>query len=311
MLSYRDKQNIMNEFPFIELSYEKKIYKKVHQSDICLVIPKGKKKFAWFRQYKNNFVCFVMELENNKKIKDITILPCCFKPEICVGTILYGTTFSYEGNNFFAIEDIYHFNNKPTSLFSQLQKFKIIQHILTYYLKQICLSNTNMVFGLPLIESNYYRILDKLNNVAYIPYCIQHRWFHKKRSYVNQIIQQKQFAIFQVQPTICTDIYNIYCVDDKKMIFKYGIANIPDYKTSVMMNNLFREIKENKNLDALEESDDEDEFQNIELDKYVYLERVFNMTCVYNKKYNRWIPLKVEDRKSISYKRDIIQMEKK
>ena len=76
MLSYRDKQNIMNDFPFIELSYEKKIYKKVHQSDICLVIPKGKKNFAWFRQYKNKFVCFVMELENKKKIKDITIFPC-------------------------------------------------------------------------------------------------------------------------------------------------------------------------------------------------------------------------------------------
>ena len=120
-------------------------------------------------------------------------------------TILYGTTFSYEGNNFFAIEDIYYFNNKTTSLFSQFKKFKIIQYILTYYLKQICLSNTNMVFGLPLIESNYYRILDKLNNVAYIPYCIQHRWLHKKDPpYKIKLSNKNYFAIFQVQPTICT-----------------------------------------------------------------------------------------------------------
>ena len=168
-----------------------------------------------------------------------------------------------------------------------------------------------MVFGLPLMENNYYRLLEKLNNLPYIPYCIQHRWLHKKGSYINQIIHQKYYAIFQVHPSICTEIYNLYCLDDKKSIFKYGVAHIPNYKTSVLMNNLFREIKENKNLDALEESDDEEEFQNIELDKYVYLERVFNMTCVYNKKYNRWVPLKIEDKKIISYKRDIIQMEKK
>ena len=35
------------------------------------------------------------------------------------------------------------------------------------------------------------------------------------------------------------------------------------------MNNIFRNIKENTNLDALEESDDEEEFENISLDKYV------------------------------------------
>ena len=37
------------------------------------------------------------------------------------------------------------------------------------------------------------------------------------------------------------------------------VALIPDFNTSVMMNKLFRNIKENSNLDALEESDDEAE----------------------------------------------------
>ena len=40
-----------------------------------------------------------------------------------------------------------------------------------------------------------------------------------------------------------------------------GIAAIPDYKTSVLLNKVFRNIKENDNLDALEESDNEDEFE--------------------------------------------------
>ena len=62
---------------------------------------------------------------------------------------------------------------------------------------------------------------------------------------------------------------------------------------SVMLNKLFRNIKENANLDALEESDDEDEFENICDDKFVDLEKTYNMECVYNKRTHKWIPKKV------------------
>ena len=57
------------------------------------------------------------------------------------------------------------------------------------------------------------------------------------------------------------------------------------------MNKLFRNIKENYNLDALEESDDEDEFENVREDKYVYLDRSFKMNCEYNAKFKKWYPI--------------------
>ena len=69
------------------------------------------------------------------------------------------------------------------------------------------------------------------------------------------------------------------------------IASIPDYKTSVMMNSLFRNIKENKSLDALEESDEEDEFENVNLDKFVDLSKKIKMKCVYNYKFKKWTPV--------------------
>jgi hypothetical protein len=69
------------------------------------------------------------------------------------------------------------------------------------------------------------------------------------------------------------------------------IASIPDYKTSVMMNSLFRNIKENKSLDALEESDDEDEFENVNLDKFVDLSKKIKMKCIYNYKFKKWTPI--------------------
>ena len=58
-----------------------------------------------------------------------------------------------------------------------------------------------------------------------------------------------------------------------------------------MMNSLFRNIKENKSLDALEESDDEDEFENVNIDKFVDLSKKIKMKCVYNYKFKKWTPI--------------------
>jgi hypothetical protein len=83
----------------------------------------------------------------------------------------------------------------------------------------------------------------------------------------------------------------------------YDIAFIPDYKTSVMMNRLFRNIKENENLDALEESDDDDEFENEKGDKFVYLDRSYKMNCKLNYKFKKWYPISLANKqdKIISY----------
>jgi hypothetical protein len=77
------------------------------------------------------------------------------------------------------------------------------------------------------------------------------------------------------------------------------------------MNKLFRKIKENTNLDALEESDDEEEFENDNEDKYVYLDRTYNMVCDYNYKFKKWTPIRIakENEKVISNV-DLIRLEK-
>ena len=74
----------------------------------------------------------------------------------------------------------------------------------------------------------------------------------------------------------------LFCLgrNDKKT--KWGMADIPDYKTSCYMNGLFRNIKENCNLDLLEESDDEDDFENTDAAKYVDLDKEIIMHRVYN-----------------------------
>jgi len=100
----------------------------------------------------------------------------------------------------------------------------------------------------------------------------------------------KERAVFQVTAELASDMY---VLDHLTGQYVTDVAYIPNYKTSVFMNSLFRNIKENRCLDATEESDDEDDFLDIRADKYVDTRRQLNMECVYHRKFRRWIPLRV------------------
>jgi hypothetical protein len=97
--------------------------------------------------------------------------------------------------------------------------------------------------------------------------------------------------IFKIKADIQNDIYHLYCMENNVEMF-YNVAYIPDYKSSVMMNKLFRNIKENENLDLLEESDDEDEFQNENIDRFVDMNKSLLMICKFNHKFKKWYPVK-------------------
>jgi hypothetical protein len=122
----------------------------------------------------------------------------------------------------------------------------------------------------------------------------------------------KREIVFKITPDIQNDIYHLHYYDPQinkestENIF--DVAYIPDYKTSVMMNKLFRNIKENANLDALEESDDEEEFEDDRPDKFVFLNKSYNMVCIWNNKFKKWAPIrlaqkgdKIITKKELSY----------
>jgi hypothetical protein len=103
-------------------------------------------------------------------------------------------------------------------------------------------------------------------------------------------------AIFMVRPNIQNDIYDLFVSTtggrNTDLVF-HNFAHIPSYKTSVMMNKMFRNIVENRCLDALEESEDESDFENIEPDKYVSLHKEKLMLCRFNKRFCRWVPIEI------------------
>jgi hypothetical protein len=108
--------------------------------------------------------------------------------------------------------------------------------------------------------------------------------------------QYRYPAIFQVMADSAFDIYHLYAFGKGNSRVYYNTAYIPNYKTSVFMNSLFRNIKENRNLDLIEESDDEEEFQNRGTAKFVDLEKVIIMECTYLPKFRRWVPIRVAPR---------------
>ena len=312
-LTERDEGELMKQFPVFDLCYEKKIHNKVRPADLYLIIPKGNKYFAWFFQYKNCYVCIILQLQNRREIENIKIYQCCFHSSLCVGkgTILYGTILKRNNQLFFLFEDIYYFKDMNIHSFSQRKKLYLMHTILTSHLKPITTSSKSIIFQLPIMDTNYETLRKKCENIIYGAFCIQHRSSNNTRCYLNQPIQQKYYAIFCIKTTLMPDIYSLYCYDGKKALVQHNYAHIGSYQDSVMMNELFREIKENTNLDTLEESDDEEEFQNIAPDKYIYLDRKYNMKCVYNYKFKRWIPRNIDTTSPISSLRDILDFEKK
>ena len=345
MLNDQEKEQIISELPNIKLSYENIIHKKVY-SDFVLAIPEGKKCFVWLTNNNNRNICYILELKENKQIFDIKIVNCCFDSSLSYGTIFYGTLFNYLNNNFFTIEDIFFYKGINVSTHIWIKKLELFQKIMSNDIKQVSYNSSFIVFGLPLINTNFDGLINEIKNVKYKIKYIQFRNYNNKNvsqyldflngsnsinvnktsqqlneKYENKNVEYKpptiavkitnssfnsnpknnnkreRTAIFQIKPDIQNDIYNLFCYDnDMNSLVYYNIACIPDFKTSVMMNKLFRNIKENNNLDLLEESDDEDEFENEKDDRFVYLDRVFNMLCSYNYKFKKWTPLKLADK---------------
>ena len=215
--------------------------------------------------------------------------------------------------NHFFIEDIYFNSGYDLKSKNHYDKLNIIKNILQNKIKQVKIHHSDIVFGLPIITNQRNKIEDKLKDIPYNIYCIQHRYLKNNNTYFNEKINivQEYNRIFVVKAEISCDIYKLFVKNKiKKQLEEHSIAFIPNYKTSVYMNSLFRNIKENDNLDLLEESDDEEEFENIDIDKYVDINKQMIMLCKFSHKFKSWIPIRHLDKGDIATNQDIRVIEK-
>jgi hypothetical protein len=167
------------------------------------------------------------------------------------------------------------------------------------------LENNNIIIKLPIILDNNNEIFKLIYNLDYELYSIS---VYSDYKYLGNFIfnnnlgnnnnnnnnSNKLLATFRISPTINQDLYNLFISNgtESNEMF-YDLALIDSYKTSVFMNKLFRYIKENRNLDYLEESDEEEEFENIDENKFTNINKSLLIECEYNYKFKKWMPRKI------------------
>lgn len=333
MNSFINKDLIINNFPNLKLSYETIGHNKVYNYELLIAIPMGKKCYAWFTNFDNKNVCIILETKHTdlKKIIDVKIVNAKFSHTICTGTIVFGTLFHVSGNMFFSIEDILMLKGDVIYNTALIDKYDIICNVFIKHIEQVAYDKTYIVFGLPIMSDTDTDLQHKLSNVNYKIYSIKyicnkstvilpfykfiqsdytnltnkmplnifppsnnHQYINNKQCNNNQLKNKYNAVsnnnkIFICKPDVQNDIYHLYSLENNYI----GLANVPDYNTSVMLNNVFRIIKENSNLDALEESDDESEFENSNINKYVYIDKSVKVLCEYNNKFKKWKPIKI------------------
>jgi hypothetical protein len=293
ILTQEDKKQLLNRFPSLELSYENVLHKKV-SADLYMLIPKGLKSFAWFTYWKENNYCFILLLNNKNNICDITPYSVYFDSKLSLGTVMYGTLFSNNNLTHFSCEDIFYYKGHNVSSSKFIDKLLIFKEMFDSYITQEVSESDALVLGLPIIKSTYEKAIACINGLSYKIYGTQMYGGVQNNNILGIYKINKPIlpeAIFNVKPLLEADIYELYLQDLTK---PYGIAFVPSYKSSVMLNSLFRHIKENNNLDLLEESDDE-EYENTNISKFVDLDKIHKMRCVFIKKFKKWEPIEVVD----------------
>jgi len=303
MNSLVEYKEIVERFPNLELSYDYIDHTKASKYDYYMAIPYGKKYFIWFTYYNKSRCCFLISMDRDNKIQHVENILTVNNDDLHYGTILYGTMINHDNYKYYVTQDVYMYKGEMTNNYKNNQKLNIFKSLFQYDIQQEIYLENQIILSLPVIDCEYSKIVEQSNKLIYDIYDIQcwNRNYHKSQfiSYRERKGQQNNNysmrATFNITADIQTDIYNLHCYHDGNFNHYYDVAYIPSYKTSVFMNSLFRNIKENINLDSLEESDDEDEFEDVRLDKYVDLDLQLKVDCMYNSKFKKWVPFKLSN----------------
>lgn len=330
-LSPLQKNYFSSLFPHdsFKLSYETVAPKKVSspEYDICLAIPFGKKAYIWFTYHHSTSIALLFELNRENQIGDhihmISIgkdIPIDFE----LGTIISGTIYEKEiegdleidADRYFLLDDIHMYKGISVSKFVFREKTGFIHD---FFLNISNVSFINISVQLPFLWNNITEEQPDL-----IPYNIRHIQYRStskilphlnvttnrkpvwspviiadstiymkdyKFNYSKPIF--KKNAFFYVKADIAYDVYYLGALDKKGDIVFFQHSLIMNYKTSILLNGIFRNIRENQCLDYIEESDDESDFENVREDKYVDLEKRVLMECVFHSKFKKWMPIGV------------------
>jgi len=264
--------NEWHRFPKINVPYESIIHKELPDS-LFIAQPFGRRCYLWFTYYQTRNVCFVVDDHS------IYPVPMSFHHTLSYGTVLYGTMTTRNKTSCFVMDDVFLFKGHHLDGVDYNSKLDIFNTLLTECVCPNIYIQTQTVVMLPAMALKQSEL-----KAPYKVYGVRTINLHGATKYYKYKSPNKSFV---VKPTLKSDTYELY--EDGKF---HSIAFIDTYKRSVMMNDLFRRIYENHNLDLIEESDTEEEFENTEPSKYV-LDKEIEMECTWNVRFKKWVPVSV------------------
>ena len=282
-------------FPSVELSYDKLLHKKVRARCFSL-LPQGVRSLLWFTYIEDRHVPLLLTLDRRGNISNATPTTLSFSDELVIGegTVLNGIIFEHNSVKCFTCLEPLIYKGQPVWREKISVKMDILGHIVNNEMNVTPYCKDWLLVGLPYTTTSFN---DAVSVARTLPYSVHGiRLFDRSKTrtlgYVKYTGSQVSTANFTVKAQIQADVYSLYTQDHIRGN-RPRIALVQDYKSSVMMNKLFRQIKENDNLDLLEESDDEEEFEDISDDKYVDTKKTYVMECVYEPRFKKWRPIKL------------------
>lgn len=239
--------------------------------NICLFIPKGPKVFAWFTYYNNRSICVFYNQDQGKMFTHYV----CFKEELSLGTIFYGTLI----DNNFVCETIHLYKNESVGG-NFVSKLNLIKEILKFSIKDTnCIQAVS--FKIPQMSNG--KVLLECSNLPYNVYGILQI---DNQKYPKMIILHHLFGHFHIKKDSLEDVYNLYALNEKNEMTLYSTALVNDFKTSNFLKKIFRIKITYKNVEF---SDDEDETERNEKNEKNENKDLF-VSCLYIHEFKKWKP---------------------
>lgn len=316
-----DKNILKILLPRIPLKYRKNYMNQTNDSKILfsndptyyILKPKGKRSYIWFTYYEKKILTLLIFINNFNSLHDITNefyeVDIIYDNTLCYNNVLlsglyFTNKIEKKTLHYFAITNLENYNiyNKIINKNNFINNFKT-KHDIFNILLPLIQNNNDFKICLPNFEYDYnsiikyiytssfkYHSIEIYNNNKYLGNYLLNNYTNFSNSIKNDNIN----ATFKIMPCINNDIYCLFVNNNNNEEY-FDLALIDSYKTSVFMNNLFRKIIENTNLDKIEESEDEEDFEIINNDKYVNLNSSYNILCKYNQNFKKWIPIKLSN----------------
>jgi len=263
------------------------------------IMPNTNATYLWIKFNRSRVCCYHITPQN------IYEIPLCCSHTLCdsinryseyhknnrwfEGTLIRVRSYSNTSSDniiHFVVDDVYVLNGDDTSFIDWRTKRSMIKTIVKTLIK-------------PHPEFSFMKKRYVLEEPSWVP--ITTKYSHMN-SYDNKVIEiitnHKQIyrEKGKLQKTIWTRVEPLWYEDGYILIDKNNKKLlIRSLEMSRKMNSIYRRIRENNDLDLLEESDDEDDFQNSSKMKWIRKDidiRNIYICCVWNTKFNSWEPKK-------------------